>query len=213
MVGTVLNAINQGDRLHRWCDGSTWCGGRSVSPTWCRSASRSTPRRGSARTLGASERGLGGVGDGRGTTTARARLRIEDGLVRSMEIRGTTESRFGVELPIFQAPMAGAQGSALAIAVCNAGGLGALPCAMLDPAAMRRELAAVRAAPRRRSPSTSSATRRPRPTPSGSGGGASCSRRTTSSSGSIPSRWWRRRLACRSGRRPPTSSTSSSRRW
>ena len=41
--------------------------------------------------------------------------------------------------------MAGAQGSALAIAVCNAGGLGSLPCAMLDPAAMRRELAAVRA--------------------------------------------------------------------
>ena len=41
--------------------------------------------------------------------------------------------------------MAGAQGSALAIAVCNAGGLGALPCAMLDPAAMRRELAALRA--------------------------------------------------------------------
>ena len=41
--------------------------------------------------------------------------------------------------------MAGAQGSALAIAVGNAGGLGALPCAMLDPAAMRRELAAVRA--------------------------------------------------------------------
>ena len=40
--------------------------------------------------------------------------------------------------------MAGAQGSALAVAVCNAGGLGALPCAMLDPAAMRRELAAMR---------------------------------------------------------------------
>ncbi len=56
-----------------------------------------------------------------------------------------TESRFGVELPIFQAPMAGAQGSALAIAVCNAGGLGALPCAMLDPASVRRELAALRA--------------------------------------------------------------------
>ncbi len=60
--------------------------------------------------------------------------------------------------------MAGAQGSALAIAVCNAGGLGALPCAMLDPDAMRRELAAVRAGTARAlTPSTSSATRRPTP--------------------------------------------------
>lgn len=37
----------------------------------------------------------------------------------------------GIELPILQAPMAGASGSAMAIAVANAGGLGALPCAML----------------------------------------------------------------------------------
>ena len=43
----------------------------------------------------------------------------------------------GTELPIIQAPMAGVQGSALAVAVCNAGGLGSLPCAMLNPAAMR----------------------------------------------------------------------------
>lgn len=51
----------------------------------------------------------------------------------------------GVDLPIIQAPMAGAQGSALAIAVSNAGGLGSLPCAMLSPLAMRDELAAIRA--------------------------------------------------------------------
>lgn len=50
-----------------------------------------------------------------------------------------------IQLPIIQAPMAGVQGSALAIAVCNAGGLGALPCAMLSPDAMRSELAAIRA--------------------------------------------------------------------
>jgi nitronate monooxygenase len=50
-----------------------------------------------------------------------------------------------VELPIIQAPMAGAQGSALAIAVSNAGGLGSLPCAMLSLDAMRSELAAIRA--------------------------------------------------------------------
>ena len=30
----------------------------------------------------------------------------------------------GIELPIVQAPMAGVQGSALALAVCRAGGLG-----------------------------------------------------------------------------------------
>lgn len=52
---------------------------------------------------------------------------------------------FGIELPIIQAPMAGAQGSAMAIAVSNAGGLGSLPCAMLAPEAMRKELEAIRA--------------------------------------------------------------------
>jgi len=41
--------------------------------------------------------------------------------------------------------MAGVQGSALAIAVSNAGGLGALPGAMLGAEAMRRELQALRA--------------------------------------------------------------------
>lgn len=51
----------------------------------------------------------------------------------------------GVALPIIQAPMAGVQGSALAIAVSNAGGLGSLPCAMLAPEAIRKELAAIRA--------------------------------------------------------------------
>ncbi|MFB9147660.1 NAD(P)H-dependent flavin oxidoreductase [Halomonas alkalicola] len=52
----------------------------------------------------------------------------------------------GITLPILQAPMAGAQGSELAIAVARAGGLGALPCAMLAPSAMAEELAAFRAA-------------------------------------------------------------------
>ncbi|HZQ71294.1 MAG TPA: nitronate monooxygenase [Burkholderiales bacterium] len=49
----------------------------------------------------------------------------------------------GTELPIIQAPMAGVQLSALAAAVCNAGGLGSLPCAMLDAAGLRKELAAL----------------------------------------------------------------------
>ncbi|MBX9611815.1 MAG: nitronate monooxygenase [Burkholderiales bacterium] len=54
----------------------------------------------------------------------------------------------GVEYPIVQAPMAGVQGSALAIAVSNAGGLGSLPCAMLTPTALRDELQALRAGTR-----------------------------------------------------------------
>jgi nitronate monooxygenase len=52
---------------------------------------------------------------------------------------------FGIELPIIQAPMAGVQGSALAVAVSNAGGLGSLPGAMLDADGLRRELSAIRA--------------------------------------------------------------------
>ncbi len=57
----------------------------------------------------------------------------------------TLQSLVGVELPIIQAPMAGVQGSALAVAVSNAGGLGSLPCALLGPDALRTELAAIRA--------------------------------------------------------------------
>jgi nitronate monooxygenase len=55
------------------------------------------------------------------------------------------QTLFGIELPIIQAPMAGSQGSALAVAVSNAGGLGSLPCAMLNAEAMRGELAKIRA--------------------------------------------------------------------
>lgn len=55
----------------------------------------------------------------------------------------------GVDLPIIQAPMAGSQGSALAIAVSNAGGLGSLPCAMLTPDAMRQELIAITSSTRK----------------------------------------------------------------
>jgi len=51
---------------------------------------------------------------------------------------------FGVERPIIQAPMAGVQGSELAIAVCNAGGLGSLPCAMLDTPTLRAEITAIK---------------------------------------------------------------------
>lgn len=52
----------------------------------------------------------------------------------------------GIDLPILQAPMAGAQRAALAIAVAGAGGLGALPCALLSPADIRGDVAAFRRA-------------------------------------------------------------------
>lgn len=52
---------------------------------------------------------------------------------------------FGTELPIIQAPMAGSQAGAMAIAVSNAGGLGSLPCALLSVEAMRKELEAIKA--------------------------------------------------------------------
>ncbi len=51
----------------------------------------------------------------------------------------------GIEWPIIQAPMASVQGSALAAAVSRCGALGSLPCAMLDGAAIRAEIAAIRA--------------------------------------------------------------------
>src|SRR5947207_2847128 len=55
------------------------------------------------------------------------------------------QALFGIEFPIIQAPMAGVQGSVLAVAVSNAGGLGSLPCAMLGLDAMRDGLLAIRA--------------------------------------------------------------------
>jgi hypothetical protein len=57
----------------------------------------------------------------------------------------TLQALLGVSLPVIQAPMAGVQGSALTVAVSNAGGLGSLPCALLGLEALREELEAIRA--------------------------------------------------------------------
>jgi len=62
-----------------------------------------------------------------------------------MESRDRFKHFLGIERPVVQAPMAGVQGSAMAIAVSNAGGLGSLPCAMLSADGVRSELAAIRA--------------------------------------------------------------------
>ena len=50
----------------------------------------------------------------------------------------------GIEHPIIQAPMAGANASEMVIAVSEAGGLGSLPCAMLNPEQVRTELGIIR---------------------------------------------------------------------
>ena len=57
----------------------------------------------------------------------------------------TLQSLLDIQLPIIQAPMAGVQTSALAVAVSNAGGLGSLPCAMLTLDSLRSELLAITA--------------------------------------------------------------------
>lgn len=51
---------------------------------------------------------------------------------------------FDIEVPILLAPMAGAAGSAMAIAVGRAGGLASLPCAMLSHDQIREEVALIR---------------------------------------------------------------------
>lgn len=50
----------------------------------------------------------------------------------------------GCQLSLVQAPMAGVQGSRLALAVCAGGGVGSLPAAMLTPEALAAELGVLR---------------------------------------------------------------------
>jgi nitronate monooxygenase len=52
---------------------------------------------------------------------------------------------FKIELPIVQAPVAGAMNWELAAEVSAAGGLGSLPCAMLNPEQVRSEMGKIRA--------------------------------------------------------------------
>lgn len=53
---------------------------------------------------------------------------------------------FGIEVPIVQAPMAGAQDADLAIAASRGGGLGSIPCALLNVEAARDQIAQFHAA-------------------------------------------------------------------
>jgi len=56
----------------------------------------------------------------------------------------SSKNLLGIELPLIQAPMAGVQGSALAVAVSEAGALGSLPCATLSLQAMQQEFERIR---------------------------------------------------------------------
>ena len=51
----------------------------------------------------------------------------------------------GTRFPIIQAPMAGVQGSGLAVAVSDCGALGSVPAALLDAAGLHAELTELRA--------------------------------------------------------------------
>ncbi|MBI1179421.1 MAG: DUF561 domain-containing protein [Alphaproteobacteria bacterium] len=51
---------------------------------------------------------------------------------------------FGIEHPLILAPMAGSGGPALAVEVARAGGLASLPCALLTPGTVAREVETVR---------------------------------------------------------------------
>src|SRR5690606_23494123 len=83
------------------------------------------------------------------TTNAVPHGRLEvysDGfLQRLTELTMDLCDLLGTELPIIQAPMAGAQNHELAAAVCAAGGLGSIPAGMLDAQALEAELSAIEA--------------------------------------------------------------------
>ena len=56
------------------------------------------------------------------------------------------DTQLALRYPIVQAPMAGVQDSRLAIAVCQAGGLGSLPAAMLSPQQLAEQLTQIQQA-------------------------------------------------------------------
>lgn len=60
----------------------------------------------------------------------------------------TLTQRLNVSLPIIQAPMAGSDSVALAVAVAKAGGLGSLACALMTPEQVRDAVARFRSATR-----------------------------------------------------------------
>lgn len=85
------------------------------------------------------------------TTAFAGKPALHSGTAHRVTIRpmNTLTSLLGTEWPLIQAPMAGSQDTALALAVCEAGGLGSLPAALLAPDALERELAVLQAGTQR----------------------------------------------------------------
>src|SRR5882757_2958816 len=75
-----------------------------------------------------------------GSRKPRATLDRNDDEERSMWPDRRLLDLFGIECPILLAPMAGAMDYELTVAVAEAGGLGSLPCAMLDPDRVRDQM-------------------------------------------------------------------------
>src|SRR5690349_10403704 len=87
--------------------------------------------------------GCGDVRERARSTESSVRVRVN--LVREgPAMRTRLTDLLGIELPIVQAPMAGANDAELAVAVCEAGGLGSLPCATIDLATARSQLEMIR---------------------------------------------------------------------
>jgi nitronate monooxygenase len=76
----------------------------------------------------------------------RERIAEEESIMNEGRFVTPLAERFGMRVPIVQAPMAGgASTPALVAAVSNAGGLGFLACAALSPEKIASEVAAIRA--------------------------------------------------------------------
>jgi nitronate monooxygenase len=71
-------------------------------------------------------------------------MRVENWRIFAMWPDRRLLDLFEIELPIIQAPMAGAVGHELIIAAADAGALGSLPCAMLTPERAREQIAIIR---------------------------------------------------------------------
>jgi nitronate monooxygenase len=108
---------------------------RLLLSTRCSGRGRQPPLTGSDSVLWRHSRTLGKTTHGKDIAANLKQLGVQTMILQQL---------LGIELPIIQAPMAGVQGSALAVAVSNAGGLCSLPCAMLSLDAIRHELAAIK---------------------------------------------------------------------
>ena len=103
---------------------------------------------------------------------------------------------FNIELPIVQAPVAGAMDWELAVAAAEAGALASLPCAMLNPDQVREQMAKIRA--RTKKPVNLNFFCHPPPATPARRAGGNAWRRITASSRSIPPRRCPRATAPRS---------------